>query len=443
MSEDTEPVVVLYRGQSFLFTLLCLWIISLVFRQESLMIRPDRILFCILAVTSAYFCWSGRLVPIRIGWLEFCFGAFSILCVASLVSFGGNRTEGLGRNTELNEVLNMTLYPFGAYLLARHLPYSRQQTLWLTSLLVILGAYLAVTAICERFGINSLIWPRYIIDPSFGTHLGRARGPFVQAVFMGFSLSVCLLGIVLALSQAQTWIRRGLLMMLIPLCLAGVYFTNTRGPWVALGLALCTGIALRSSVRRLFIGIIVFILVGFCFSDASKFSLSRGNLFTQRQNTIEQRELNYRIAFHMGLDHPLTGVGWSRMGYEFDRYFSKYYRGEDWVAWDGNHNEYLGLFAEVGFFALFFFLALELTIAKRLITAIRELPEFMEFERSTAVCALASLIGLAFISYCNQVRAGPFHIVIVFLLCGLTAGAMESARAIQQDVTSDEGSQFE
>ena len=64
----------------------------------------------------------------------------------------------------------------------------------LLTALVVLGGYLGLTTLFEMAGPHALVWPRYIIDPSYGIHFGRGRGPFADAVANGFGLYVCALG---------------------------------------------------------------------------------------------------------------------------------------------------------------------------------------------------------------------------------------------------------
>lgn len=61
--------------------------------------------------------------------------------------------------------------------------------------LVVLG-YLSFTAIAFLLGLNSLIFPRFILDQNLGFHADRARGPLLQAVANGVSINIlALLGV--------------------------------------------------------------------------------------------------------------------------------------------------------------------------------------------------------------------------------------------------------
>src|SRR5205085_1804298 len=60
----------------------------------------------------------------------------------------------------------------------------------LLALLVGMGAYLGLTTLFETVHLNALVFPRYILNPNIGTHFGRGRGPFVEAVTNGTALFV-------------------------------------------------------------------------------------------------------------------------------------------------------------------------------------------------------------------------------------------------------------
>src|SRR5436190_14005533 len=57
--------------------------------------------------------------------------------------------------------------------------------------LVVIGAYLGITALLEEVDLNQLIVPDYITDPTVGIHFNRARGPFVEAAANGLALYGC------------------------------------------------------------------------------------------------------------------------------------------------------------------------------------------------------------------------------------------------------------
>src|SRR5665811_88823 len=80
------------------------------------------------------------------------------------------------------------LIPFLAFTLAPVVfPTARERAVLLKGL-VVLGGYLSLTTLLEMMGPKSLVFPRYILDPNYGIHVGRGRGPFADAVANGFGL---------------------------------------------------------------------------------------------------------------------------------------------------------------------------------------------------------------------------------------------------------------
>ena len=65
----------------------------------------------------------------------------------------------------------------------------RKRQMLLTAL-VVLGAYLGLTALFEMAGPHALVWPKYIMDPNYGIHFGRVadRSPTLSQTV---SASMC------------------------------------------------------------------------------------------------------------------------------------------------------------------------------------------------------------------------------------------------------------
>ena len=80
------------------------------------------------------------------------------------------------------------IVPFLLYLVApAAFATDRQRTILLGTLAVV-GAYLGATAFFEMIGPHSLVFPKFILNPSLGIHDGRARGPFLEAGADGYLL---------------------------------------------------------------------------------------------------------------------------------------------------------------------------------------------------------------------------------------------------------------
>ncbi|HSR94751.1 MAG TPA: hypothetical protein VLK56_07770, partial [Solirubrobacterales bacterium] len=100
------------------------------------------------------------------------------------------------------------LLPFLAFLTAPLVFRHRRDREILLVAFVGLGAYLGLTALFETVGLNALVFPKYILNPNYGTHFGRARGPFVEAVTNGTGLYVCAVASAIAFTSWQRPGRR-------------------------------------------------------------------------------------------------------------------------------------------------------------------------------------------------------------------------------------------
>ena len=67
------------------------------------------------------------------------------------------------------------LFPFLIFYLAPVIYTTRRKRQMLLTALVVLGAYLGLTVLFEMAGANALVWPKYILDPNYGLHYGRAE----------------------------------------------------------------------------------------------------------------------------------------------------------------------------------------------------------------------------------------------------------------------------
>lgn len=387
-------------------------------------LRPDRLLWlCVAAVAFGQFV-HGKLRRPATGILEALMLCFAGLLIASVALSGGLNDGAYETSTRINEVFNLAIYPFITYVIASRLPFDPRRSTLIIRVLAWIGLYLGVTAVGERLGTPYLVWPRYILDETVGGHYGRIRGPFVDAVLMGLNETTCLIAVLICLHSTPSVFRRLLLLLSVPLLIAGIYLTNTRGPWIALALVLAIVSTMRTPVRKGAILCVGLILIGYFFAGASKFSIGQDTLFSRRQSTISDREVNYRVALAMGMDHPLFGVGLSQM----DKHFMEYFQPEQYPefgGWDGNHNEYLGLFAEAGFPALACYVVILAIVIVKAIACVRHARE--ESARLVGLLALCALLGLVVIGMFNEIRSAPFHICIAYFMAGVAGSAEHTA----------------
>src|SRR5271163_2421344 len=195
---------------------------------------PDKLLFLVISGLFARGVLTGQLRSVTWSGTEVCMVLFAILCTVSYIFT--NPDAGAEHYKWLTTLFNLIGFPFGVYLFAKKTRYNTAQTVWFLRAIVAIGVYLAFTASFEHFGINALIFPKYIVDPHVGIQFGRARGPMVGSNPMGEQLVVVFLVTCLVMPFVRT-LTKVFLHGLLLLVTMGIYFTLTRGAWLSFAAA--------------------------------------------------------------------------------------------------------------------------------------------------------------------------------------------------------------
>src|ERR1700733_11567473 len=90
--------------------------------------------------------------------------------------------------------------PFLLFLVAPAAFPTERDRRMLMGALTLLGAYLGLITLFEAIGAKDLVVPHYITNPNLGIHIGRGRGPFLEAGANGMALFACLVAAVAGLS---------------------------------------------------------------------------------------------------------------------------------------------------------------------------------------------------------------------------------------------------
>jgi O-antigen ligase len=199
----------------------------------------------------------------------------------------------------------------------------RQRNVLLVTL-VALGAYLGLTVLFETTKLDALVFPKYILDPNYGIHIQRGRGPFVDAVANGLALYTCAVACGIALSAWRgVWLRT-LAATIGLLCLVGSFLSLERSVWI--GVVLGSAVAMLSTrgLRRYFVLLAAASIAAIAVSLALIPGLS--TTVTQRTNdsaTVWDRKNLARAALNMVEARPLFGFGWSRFTSHSQDYFQQ------------------------------------------------------------------------------------------------------------------------
>jgi O-antigen ligase len=212
-------------------------------------------------------------------------------------------------------------------------------------------AYLSFTSVAFLSGANSLIFPRFILDPSLGYHADRARGPLLQAVANGVSLN--LLGIVAVHAYLRRSIRGWKAVALLASLPLAILATMTRAVWVSFAATLIA-LAFLSKSRKLLLACATIAIVAggslvgiLCFDNQRHAFTDR----LQESGPVDYRRAVYAGGWQMFLERPLTGWGVNQMPAELAEHVSGYHERELFP-----HNTYLELLVEHGVVGLALYL---------------------------------------------------------------------------------------
>ena len=178
--------------------------------------------------------------------------------------------------------------------------------------------YLSLIAVFWLLNLNSLIYPRFILDDSLGIHADRARGPFLQAVANGVSINVLAIVVLHAYDRGSASptccaqrVRKaliGLLFVTTPLALLA---TKTRAVWLGACLSAVLIILFARERRSRYLVTVLTLsvtVIAVCFL---LLRIRTGELKTRLEDRapVEFRLEMYRAGWQMFIEKPL--LGWS------------------------------------------------------------------------------------------------------------------------------------
>jgi len=399
-------------------------------------LTPDRVLFLTVAFVGVSAWAGGKLRRNNSGGRSEVYLMVLLGLLTTSSWFIAGVDFGVERYRWLATLFNMVYMPFGVYLLVKNTYYSRTATLKLFWLMMPLGVYLVFTGLCEHYKLNSLVWPKYILDMHVGTQAGRVRGPFVTSVAMG-DWMITLFMICCLLLPLATGVKKLFLRVMLPLTCMVIYFTDQRSVW--LGFACTIAIMFwfgRGQFRKQSLIVVTLVFVVFWAGVASKLSARQETLFSRRQQTVDYRLANYATAFRMGMGNFFTGVGYGNFVNEWRNYFGSDQRKLASNLDDGNHNTYLGLFAETGIFGFLFYASLLVTMALRAFRFARRWRSDDEIlERNFAAGALALVIVMMIEAVFSDLRFFPSINTMVFLMLAILMSMNEAKAARTEELS--------
>jgi putative inorganic carbon (hco3(-)) transporter len=311
---------------------------------------PDRLLLsagvvCVLLRSRG----TGKRPPLTRTGLNWLFAAALIYVVISAVSIGTLTNKDAA--VQLYE--RFGILEFGLFLVAPVAFAEPRHRAMFHAALVALGAYLGYIAVCEAFGLQRLVVPRYITNPNVGIHFNRGRGPFLEAVTNGTALFVCGAAAAIAVARWRSPITRLAAAGVVVMCAIGVVGTLERSVWLGTVAATCVVLLAFRQGRRYLLPVLaggaLLALAALAFipglrTKTSERASNRGTLY-DRQNLAH-------AAVGMVEARPLFGFGWSSFLERSIPYFEQSPNYPLTAVGEIVHNQFLGYAAELGLVGL-------------------------------------------------------------------------------------------
>jgi O-antigen ligase len=317
-----------------------------------------------------------------------------VLALAALYALGSALIVGTlsDRDAFFKTVDAFGVMPFLLFLVAPLAFAGAHQRQVLLLTFVVLAAYLGLTTLFETAKLNALVWPKYILDPSYGIHLGRGRGPFVDAVANGLALYTCAVACAIAAVSWRSPLSRATAMALGLLCVVGSFLSLERSVWIGVVLGTTVAMLATRGLRRYFVPVAAAAAVAVTAALVLIPGLA-ANAHERATNsrTVWDRKNLARAATNMIEAKPLFGFGWNRFTSENRDYFQQAFDYPLTATQAGLHNTPLTYAVELGLVgATLWFVGVIFGIGTALTT--RGPPELMPWRVGLLAIAIASLV---------------------------------------------------
>jgi O-antigen ligase len=214
------------------------------------------------------------------------------------------------------------IVPFVLFALAPVVYRTEKQRNILLTALVVLGGYLSVTAVFEALKLDALVHPTFISDPNNLIHLGRARGPFLEASANGLALYAALVACAIAVALWRHPGARWAAGFVGLLCIVGIVCTLTRQAWLGAAVATFATALIAPQLRRYVIPGVAAACAIVAFSLTAIPGLqSNASERADSDRPVWDRLNSNQAALNMIDERPLAGFGWGTFGEESRDYY--------------------------------------------------------------------------------------------------------------------------
>lgn len=199
--------------------------------------------------------------------------------------------------------------PYAMYFFAKNIVDTEQRLRTLLWTMMALLAYYSVTSIAEKYEVGALVFPRSILTIKSIEFPGRSIGPFTHPGVFGTAFAMLIPIQLYFIATVRSLLPRSVIIALFLASWLGLYFTYTRGSWLAGVVGLLTVVALN---RRHYFKIVA--PAGIVAAILAVFALGLNQDPVMKERVENEDTLGSRIgtavtALRVWRDHPLIGVG--------------------------------------------------------------------------------------------------------------------------------------
>lgn len=383
----------------------------------------ERLIFVIVAPLFLIRILGGREGRLPNQALEYWMGILLIVLVISMWRTGFLATPR-GGFQPFHVFLTGFFFPFSFYFFAKHLIYTEERIrilLWGSFFLFI---YLVITAYLEHYKINALIFPRFITDPLFGLHYGRARGPFLIAPVNGWVICSLFVTTLLLRLESDSKVVRGIMLFFLLVTPLAVFYTYTRAVWLSFLMAVVLIVMVSKNLlmaKRYVFFLIALVVLGGYFARENLQSSERAAGGVMQVAEVEARFQLYEVTKVIARDVPFFGVGFARFVENIPRYAPEVFPGGA-EQMSSQHNIFLGMLSEVGILGTIPFLIILFYLIKYSRALYQLLGEEGLISKNLVVTFWA--IGVVFLISASFIQTQYFIAanVLVFVWAGLIVG---------------------
>ena len=355
-----------------------------------------RLIFLALAAGWLVGVLSGRHSIRHFGLVELLMVLFLVYMLGSAIAPHELSAGAVPDVTTL--LLTSAVYPFALFVLLREAAGGERAVRAFLWTLTAMGGYLALTIIFQKTGLQSLVFPSQILDPALGIHPERGRGPLLNSAADGAVLVSCFVA-ALHLGTQRDVPGRVVALIVALIMPVGVFFTETRAIWLALGIVVLMGVAFARGFRRWYI-VLVVVALGYLAANWQTF-LSDDRAAGGVTSSSEVNSRLNDIATHQWAIDQKPVFGWGIARYVTVN--TDHHHHWNNLAWangmgDIGHNTFLVIASELGLIGLGIWLALLAAVGLVTLRAWRVLPAAGVASRRLVFafwCASAAWISIA------------------------------------------------